>query len=266
MHKTFFARLTFIPLCMLLLCVPVLPAQASEDILTAIKNLEINIDLDNNGTPDINIDTDNDGIADINIDLNGDNNPELNVDIDQDLIPDLDIDIDGDGLADLNIDKDHDRFPDTNIDSDFNGKPDIWFTEGTNAHFYPDSNDGLVFAADGAFSDFQGLKINGIPLTDDDFAALEGDDSGINEGDTIAEVFSSCLRKLSPGRHILTFVYEGEEVSCYFTVLEKNLVTAATADAGSFLFGLVIFLGIALILTLFIIYKVVMRKVFHPKH
>jgi len=103
-------------------------------------------------------------------------------------------------------------------------------------------------------------------ITDDDFAALEGDDSGINEGDTIVEVFSSCLRKLSPGRHVLTFVYEGEEVSCYFTVLEKNLVTAATADAGSFLFGLVIFLGIALVLTLFIIYKVVMRKVFHPKH
>ena len=170
MKKTFFAKMLCLALALFLLYADATVADAAKKAETA----GLNWDSNGDGTPDLNIDVDGDGIADINIDQDGDNQADLNVDVDGDLLSDLNTDIDDDGIPDLNIDSDGDRYPDSNIDSDFDGFADIWFTEGTNATFRLNNKDGLVFATDGNYDEFQGLMVDGVALTDDEFASLEG--------------------------------------------------------------------------------------------
>ena len=217
----------------------------------------VNIDLDGDGTFDMNIDLDGDGKADINVDQDGDGHADLNLDLDGDLISDLNTDIDGDDYPDVNIDSNGDRYPDTNIDSDFNGVVDIMFTEGYNGTFYSDMKEGLVVSTDGDFADFQGLQVDGVTLTEDEYAAIEGG--------TIVQLFYSYLKTLPAGQHILTFVYPEETASCYFYVAESNTIHSLTSDVTVFMFGLVCVLGLLTVITLIIIWKVVTKDIGKPQ-
>ena len=242
---------------MLCLALALFLLYADATVADAAKKAEtagLNWDSNGDGTPDLNIDVDGDGIADINIDQDGDNQADLNVDVDGDLLSDLNTDIDDDGIPDLNIDSDGDRYPDSNIDSDFDGFADIWFTEGTNATFRLNNKDGLVFATDGNYDEFQGLMVDGVALTDDEFASLEGG--------TIVQLFAPYLKTLSLGQHTLTFIYPNETVSCYFYVAKDTWFSRSTENVDGFLFGAVIVLGLLMVTTLVIIWKIATKNLY----
>ena len=90
-----------------------------------VTGFEINIDTDNDGTPDLNLDTDNDGIPDLNLDTDNDGVADVNIDTDNDGVADLNIDTDNDGEADVNIDTDNDGVADVNLDTDNDSEADV---------------------------------------------------------------------------------------------------------------------------------------------
>ena len=137
---------------------------------------DINIDTDGDEDPDINIDTDNDWKEDVNIDTDKDNNPDVNVDIDGDKKPDINVDTDNGGTwkpsteggnedgiwkpdtdldtnGDGNIDKDHIYRP--GYDKDKDGVDDSWNPDkdvdldGDDDPEYDTSNPGINIDTDG---------------------------------------------------------------------------------------------------------------------
>lgn len=94
-------------------------------------------------------------------------------------------------------------------------------TKGDGAKWTQGSSTGLSFTANGPYSKFVGIKIDG-----EEVAAKYYD---AKSGSTIITLKASYLNKLDVGKHTITVLYTDGEASGTFTIQEKS-VSPATGD------------------------------------
>ena len=100
-------------------------------------------------------------------------------------------------------------------------KNDYKFLEGENGSWTQNSDGTLRFRADGEFSKFTEVKVDGILVSADNYTA--------QSGSTIIIFKSSYLKSLSAGTHKITVVYTDGECSANFEV--KQVAEGTTSDA-----------------------------------
>ena len=93
--------------------------------------------------------------------------------------------------------------------------------EGANNSWTQNSDGTLTFRADGDFSKFTGIKVDGTLIDASNYTAVSGS--------TIVTLKADYLKKLSEGNHEITFVYVDGECSTTFEV--KN--ASVDENAGS---------------------------------
>ena len=98
---------------------------------------------------------------------------------------------------------------------------DYKFLEGENGSWTQNSDGTLRFRADGEFSKFTEVKVDGILVSADNYTA--------QSGSTIIIFKSSYLKSLSAGTHKITVVYTDGECSANFEV--KQVAEGTTSDA-----------------------------------
>ena len=89
--------------------------------------------------------------------------------------------------------------------------PDYKITEGAAGTWTQDSDGTLRFVANGDFSKFTGVKIDGILIATDKYTAVSGS--------TVITLKKDFLDTLSVGRHTLTVVYNDGECSTEFALM-----------------------------------------------
>lgn len=89
--------------------------------------------------------------------------------------------------------------------------PDYKITEGANGTWTQDSDGTLRFVANGDFSKFTGVKIDGILIATDKYTAVSGS--------TVITLKKDFLDTLSVGMHTLTVVYNDGECSTEFALM-----------------------------------------------
>lgn len=89
--------------------------------------------------------------------------------------------------------------------------PDYKITEGADGTWTQDSDGTLRFVANGDFSKFTGVKIDGILIATDKYTAVSGS--------TVITLKKDFLDTLSVGRHTLTVVYNDGECSTEFALM-----------------------------------------------
>lgn len=72
---------------------------------------------------------------------------------------------------------------------------------------------GLVFTANGAYSKFTGIEVDGKAVDKDNYTAVSGS--------TVITLKPEYLETLSVGAHTLTVQYTDGEASCEFTIVKK---------------------------------------------
>lgn len=82
--------------------------------------------------------------------------------------------------------------------------------EGANGTWAQNSDGTLTFRANGDFSKFKGIKINGTPVDASHYTAVSGS--------TVVTLKADYLKTLPAGTYTLTFVYEDGECSTDFEV------------------------------------------------
>ncbi len=93
---------------------------------------------------------------------------------------------------------------------------------GADGSYTKGNNDGLKFTANGAFSKFTGIKVDGNEVAEEHYTA--------KAGSTVITLKASYLETLTTGKHELTVVYTDGEASCSFEVQAK--VVEDTDDSG----------------------------------
>ena len=83
-------------------------------------------------------------------------------------------------------------------------------TEGTNGVWTQNSNDTLTFRANGDFSKFTGIKVDGITVPADKYTAASGS--------TVITLKKAYLGTLSVGKHTLSVVYSDGECGTEFEI------------------------------------------------
>lgn len=83
-------------------------------------------------------------------------------------------------------------------------------TEGANSSWKQNSNDTLKFVANGDFSKFTGVKVDGTLVAADKYTAVSGS--------TVITLKKDYLSTLSVGKHTLTIVYNDGECSTVFEI------------------------------------------------
>lgn len=87
---------------------------------------------------------------------------------------------------------------------------DYKFIEGADGAWTKDTDGTLTFRANGEFSKFTGVKIDGISVASDNYTAVSGS--------TVITLKKNYLETLSVGNHTLTVMYNDGECSTEFTV------------------------------------------------
>lgn len=93
--------------------------------------------------------------------------------------------------------------------------------EGANGSWMQSSDDGLKFVANGDFSKFTGVKVDGVLITADKYTAVSGS--------TVITLKKDYLSTLSAGKHTLSVVYNDDECSAEFEVKAAS----AASDTGN---------------------------------
>lgn len=88
--------------------------------------------------------------------------------------------------------------------------PDYKIIEGTNSSWTKDSNETLTVRADGDFSKFTGIEIDGVPVDSENYTATSGS--------TVITLKNDYLKTLSAGTHSLTVVYTDGSCSTNFEI------------------------------------------------
>ncbi|MDY6061731.1 MAG: X2-like carbohydrate binding domain-containing protein, partial [Oscillospiraceae bacterium] len=88
--------------------------------------------------------------------------------------------------------------------------PEYKITEGTNGVWKQNSNDTLTFRANGDFSKFTGIKVDGITVPADKYTAASGS--------TVITLKKAYLGTLSVGKHTLSVVYSDGECGTEFEI------------------------------------------------
>ena len=88
--------------------------------------------------------------------------------------------------------------------------PDYKITEGANGSWTQNSDAALKIVANGDFSKFTGVKVDGTLIAADKYTA--------NSGSTVITLKKDYLSTLSVGKHTLTVVYSDGECSTEFEI------------------------------------------------
>ena len=88
--------------------------------------------------------------------------------------------------------------------------PEYKITEGANGAWTQNSDGTLKFAANGDFSKFTGVKVDGTLIAADKYTAVSGS--------TVVTLKKDYLSTLSVGKHTLTIVYNDGECSTEFEI------------------------------------------------
>ena len=88
--------------------------------------------------------------------------------------------------------------------------PDYRIIEGANGIWTQNSGDALIFRANGEFSKFIGVKVDGTLLTSDQYTAVSGS--------TVVTLKRDYLSSLSAGKHTLTVVFGDGDCSTEFEI------------------------------------------------
>ena len=88
--------------------------------------------------------------------------------------------------------------------------PEYKITEGTNGVWKQNSNDTLTFRANGDFSKFTDIKVDGITVPADKYTAASGS--------TVITLKKAYLGTLSVGKHTLSVVYSDGECGTEFEI------------------------------------------------
>ena len=88
--------------------------------------------------------------------------------------------------------------------------PDYKITEGANGSWTQNGDGILKFVANGDFSRFTGVKVDGALITADKYTAVSGS--------TVITLKKDYLDTLSVGKHTLTVVYNDGECSTEFEI------------------------------------------------
>ena len=100
--------------------------------------------------------------------------------------------------------------------------PDYKFLEGANGKWTKSSDKNLAFRANGEFSKFTGVKVDGTKIDADKYTAVSGS--------TIVNLKKEYLETLSVGKHTLTVVYTDGECSTEFEIKAASTAKKDTND------------------------------------
>lgn len=102
--------------------------------------------------------------------------------------------------------------------------PEYKITEGANSSWKQNSDDTLKFVANGDFSKFTGVKLDGTLVAADKYNAVSGS--------TVITLKKDYLSTLSVGKHTLTIVYNDGECSTEFEIKAAS-ITSSTDSTGN---------------------------------
>lgn len=102
--------------------------------------------------------------------------------------------------------------------------PEYKITEGANSSWKQNSDDTLKFVANGDFSKFTGVKLDGTLVAADKYTAVSGS--------TVITLKKDYLSTLSVGKHTLTIVYNDGECSTEFEIKAAS-ITSSTDSTGN---------------------------------
>lgn len=102
--------------------------------------------------------------------------------------------------------------------------PEYKITEGANSSWKQNSDDTLKFVANGDFSKFTGVKLDGTLVAADKYTAVPGS--------TVITLKKDYLSTLSVGKHTLTIVYNDGECSTEFEIKAAS-ITSSTDSTGN---------------------------------
>lgn len=100
--------------------------------------------------------------------------------------------------------------------------PDYKFLEGANGKWTKSSDKNLAFRANGEFSKFTGVKVDGTKIDADKYTAVSGS--------TIVNLKKEYLETLSVGKHTLTVAYTDGECSTEFEIKAASTAKKDTTD------------------------------------
>ena len=100
--------------------------------------------------------------------------------------------------------------------------PDYKFLEGANGKWTKSSDMNLAFRANGEFSKFTGVKVDGTKIDADKYTAVSGS--------TIVNLKKEYLETLSVGKHTLTVAYTDGECSTEFEIKAASTTKKDTTD------------------------------------
>lgn len=90
---------------------------------------------------------------------------------------------------------------------------DYEVVKGNGSKWEKGADTGLVFTANGAYSKFTGIEVDGKAVDKDNYTAVSGS--------TVITLKPEYLETLSVGAHTLTVQYTDGEASCEFTIVKK---------------------------------------------
>lgn len=91
--------------------------------------------------------------------------------------------------------------------------PHFKVVKGYGSKWEKGADTGLVFTANGAYSKFTGIEVDGKAVDKDNYTAVSGS--------TVITLKPEYLETLSVGAHTLTVQYTDGEASCEFTIVKK---------------------------------------------
>ena len=100
--------------------------------------------------------------------------------------------------------------------------PDYKLLEGANGKWTKSSDNNLAFRANGEFSKFTGVKVDGTKIDADKYTAVSGS--------TIVNLKKEYLETLSVGKHTLTVAYTDGECSTEFEIKAASTTKKDTTD------------------------------------
>ena len=113
--------------------------------------------------------------------------------------------------------------------------PDYQITKGNGDKWYQESGTSLSFTANGDYSDFIGISINGKRLEDSNYT--------VKSGSTVITLKNSYLKKLDLGTYTITVHYTDGEAEGTFQVLAAS-ENPKTGDTGIHLWVATLFVSL----------------------
>lgn len=103
--------------------------------------------------------------------------------------------------------------------------PDYTIIEGANSAWSQNSDGTLTFRANGEFAKFTGVKVDGNPVSADQYTAVSGS--------TIVTFYADYLKALSVGTHTLTVLFNDGECSTNFEVTVAQNGNGGNTNTGN---------------------------------